>query len=685
MTLCAQTPVGPSTPQPNLRNRGITLVEMLAAMAITLVMMAAVVTMFANISDSVSRRRATIEMATQLRHVRGVLQRDLAGATCPTIPWQKPESNHGYFEIIEGPRTDYDPSVWLRDANDNGAPDGPDAADSTDGSDIELAVSQLPSSNLGTLPGGTTNVTALGAVTDGRGLGDWDDTLMMTVRNETEPFTGRVPDNVVGAFEDWAFKTVESPLAEVVWYALEAPAEARDRKSNYFAEPGFRTIYRRTLLIAPTLDYGLIVEGVRVGPGVVRVLGDGLERDAIDDALASLVAFQDRYDLSVRLEWDPVLGDDGRWKLVANTLGDLTKRENRYEHHGHFEDASGEGRRYPFAVASVGDGYTAGDAVKFVIDPEYAIPTTAAFAAITSANAVVAVVPTDTDLVNDITRKYPVRPFAHVDRQTDIPAPVRAVLNDQGYVVYVTGGIAPLGGERRGQDVMLTDVAAWDLRALDPGAPLYQDASSGLVMQPHDPAWMAAYIADAAASNATNLTNKVGDLANTAGWSFVGQGGYADLGYGFDRLNVASLATPQQLPVYGRAAGAVDLQFFLARSIRNINDIDLAPGYSVYDTWSTHFENNGVNEDGDSNAAGAPLIDEATNGFDDPDPRIGGASTLVDNAADVSVYGVDDVSERETKPPYDVSLRGLQVTLRAYERDSRQLREVTVRQAFVPK
>ena len=23
----------------------------------------------------------------------------------------------------------------------------------------------------------------------------------------------------------------------------------------------------------------------------------------------------------------------GRWKIVANTLGDLTKRENRYEHH----------------------------------------------------------------------------------------------------------------------------------------------------------------------------------------------------------------------------------------------------------------------------------------------------------------------------------------------------------------
>src|SRR3972149_2376877 len=54
--------------------RGFTLVEMLVAMAITLVMMAAVVTLFANVSNSVRNRRATIEMSNQLRHVRHVLQ-----------------------------------------------------------------------------------------------------------------------------------------------------------------------------------------------------------------------------------------------------------------------------------------------------------------------------------------------------------------------------------------------------------------------------------------------------------------------------------------------------------------------------------------------------------------------------------------------------------------------------------
>src|SRR5689334_23689305 len=85
------------------RKRGaFTLVEMLVAMAITLVMMGAVVTLFANISNSVRNRRATTEMSGQLRHMRNVLQQDLRGATCPGITWQRPESNHGYIEIIEG-------------------------------------------------------------------------------------------------------------------------------------------------------------------------------------------------------------------------------------------------------------------------------------------------------------------------------------------------------------------------------------------------------------------------------------------------------------------------------------------------------------------------------------------------------------------------------------------------------
>ena len=46
--------------------------------------------------------------------------------------------------------------------------------------------------------------------------------------------------------------------------------------------------------------------------------------------------------------------------------------------------------------------------------------------------------------------------------------------------------------------------------------------------------------------------------------------------------------------------------------------------------------------------------------------------------------GIDDVGERETVPPYDKPLRGVQLIIRAYERDSRAIKQVRVNQHFMP-
>ena len=147
------------------------------------------------------------------------------------------------------------------------------------------------------------------------GLGDFDDILMLTVRNEHEPFVGRVPKSgrladesprsiqiatLARRFADWESATIESPLAEVVWYAVENPAEdANDDgvndTDNFFGEPGMRTIYRRTLLIAPwinpyrfTSTTGVVDDTFQIGgtgptftaePGLVRILIDDLEQN----------------------------------------------------------------------------------------------------------------------------------------------------------------------------------------------------------------------------------------------------------------------------------------------------------------------------------------------------------------------------------------------------------------------
>ena len=101
--------------------------------------------------------------------------------------------------------------------------------------------------------------------TDGAGLGDYDDVLMLTVRNEHKPFVGRGPSIPTDKTKDnsylnWSYESVESPLAEVVWFAIENPgyttASLTDdpTANHFFGEPGMRTVYRRTLLIAPWLN-----------------------------------------------------------------------------------------------------------------------------------------------------------------------------------------------------------------------------------------------------------------------------------------------------------------------------------------------------------------------------------------------------------------------------------------------
>ncbi|MCA9264620.1 MAG: hypothetical protein KDA60_12255, partial [Planctomycetales bacterium] len=105
-----------------------------------------------------------------------------------------------------------------------------------------------------------------------------------------------------------------------------------------------------------------------------------------------------------------------------------------------------------------------------------------------------------------------------------------------------------------------------------------------------------------------------------------------------------------------------------------------------YDTWATYYERDGIDQDGDlgqldtnndgmvdNNDAyfivGRNGIDEGTNGIDD-------------NPIDFP--GVDDISEREMAPPYDVPLRGIEVRIRKMHFETRQIRQVSVVGDFVP-
>ena len=51
---------------------------------------------------------------------------------------------------------------------------------------------------------------------------------------------------------------------------------------------------------------------------------------------------------------------------------------------------------------------------------------------------------------------------------------------------------------------------------------------------------------------------------------------------------------------------------------------------------------------------------------------------------DDGLNGVDDPGEYQFPAPYSTPLRGIQVKIRTYEPDSKQIREVTIVQDFVP-
>lgn len=690
------------------RPRGFTLVEMLIAMAITLVMVGAVVTLFANISNSVRNRRAVIELSGQMRHARNMLQQDLRGATCNGLVWQRPDENQGYIEIIEGPHREAQASL-LVDGVEN-LTVGPNY-----NPEIDHKTSNIPASNVP-----FQDSTWL---TDGGSLGDYDDILMLTVRNEHEPFVGRVPrtdgssrsvrpdDRRANMMPAWEPTTLSSPLAEVVWYAIENPEEAaNDDAERFFGEPGMRTIYRRTLLIAPffnpyrhTAPNGAVTDTFRIPgdssiftaqPGLVRVLPDDIGVDDVDEAIACLVAFQERFDLSVRLEFDPLLGADpaGRWKIVANTLGDLTKRENRYEHHFFRPTSDPPRREYPFAMVAAGSDYE-GDEVRVVLDPEVKSATSGpnpfragrailkSRAGTNAINQFVAGFRLDTTQTR--VRPLAVRPFAFLNDRSGTLATARVMLNDDGQIVRIVAGPVPLSGERRGEDVMLSDALGFDLRVYDPGAPLFAHRLTETILQPTDPGWLQAYVSNDNMQN--NGSGRIGSSSET--FPFVGQGAFVDLGYGFDarRLNW-TVAYDPELPVPQFASAfstATKPWFFTARPLSDVYGNQLATGFAVFDTWSFHYENNGIDEDNRDNDNNAQTgVDESTNGLDDPGYYFTSAGALI-TPLDTRL-GPDDVGERETVPPYDKPLRGLQAVLRLYERDSRQVRQVSVNQSFVP-
>jgi type II secretory pathway pseudopilin PulG len=355
-------------------------------------------------------------------------------------------------------------------------------------------------------------------------LGDTDDVIMWTIRSKEGSFIGH---NGVDASGNPI--VVQSEVAEVVWFLR--PTLKSDNKTP--VDPPTYTLYRRVFLVLPSL-----------GPASVTTVD----------------AHPEQYDISMHKEGS---------SYVANSLGDLTKRENRVAH-----DPSA----FPFRV-----------------NPALLMP------------------------------------FGH---EFDV-----STGNYQHNTALPTNA-------RYGEDAVLTNVLSFDVQVWDPSAEI-KLTSNGTAVLPDDPGYW-----PPSTSSVSGTT-----------------GAYVNLGWN----NFAAYSTFPSAPF--RTAGRPELpgnasasKLVASNSSPAFNQTWLyyplsSPNYkqpATFDTWSFSYEMDGINE---ANPSSPSTADQGTN-------QIVAIQT--------------GSSDYETSPPYPVPLRGVKIRIRCYEPDSRDVREVTVTESFVP-
>lgn len=501
---------------------------------------------------------------------------------------------------------------------------------------------------------------------DGRFLdptvGDHDDMLLFTTRSVEEPFVGRhaaLPGGVA-----------TSRTAEVSWFM----------RGN--------VLYRRQLLVLP-------------GAPIPFPPPSG---------------FYANYDISVRQEGGRLdrkaagISPMPPVRLVPNSLGDLTNRENRYGH---------QPLAFPHTAWSFGNA------------AEIGLPTLRECSFFTNLNTT----PQGTwplPLVDSPSSSCrlcqslsdPSDPFA-----LRVVPPVFITCGDNrlecnsydggdmwydpyacseqdrrnGAFLGFNGDDDPTdanvkGSTRAGEDIVLTHVLSFDVMMWDPGAPVFYDANLNATVIPQDYGYENEYV----------VPFVLGTLA--PGRSLQSFGAYVNLGYLHDTGKLpddpaggynAVLAAWELANLGAAGVGSSPRPKFGGPGNMNSREAGDYPNVGhaffrplVYDTWSTSYERDGLDQDHDG------LIDEGSNGLDDdgvsgaddwtePEPWIDFNQNNIFDGVDVYIdqngNGVLDWNvEQEAPPPYRQPLRGIQIRIRCLEPDSRQIREVTIVHEFLP-
>ena len=262
--------------------RGLTLVEMLVAMALTLLLMGAVAQIFGVLGQGVNGSRSVAELSARMRATAHRLQQDLAGMTVNPQPPVRPDADTGYLEIIEGPESDQ--VTYLSGAR------------------FDKASGSVVSGKWVGTPQPYQN--AVGS--DDRLVGDVDDILLFTTRSPGDMFTGRADTrntNIEGG-------SLKSPLAEVIWFC---------RPTANAIDPRTYTLYRRQRLVTAQPGAPPFLDPSAASPQ--NSFGGPPNTIPFSD----WTTIYGLTDVSCRREGS---------LAIPNSLGDLSIRENRFLHNG---------------------------------------------------------------------------------------------------------------------------------------------------------------------------------------------------------------------------------------------------------------------------------------------------------------------------------------------------------------
>lgn len=612
------------------RTRGFTLLELMIAAVLTLIMTALVVQVFGYVSDGVFNSRANIGVSEQLRNVKQRLIQDLRGITAPMIPPLDPWADLGYFEYAEGPQVATE---------------------------------------------GTGESGASGAMSI---AGDRDDILMFTTAN----FDG---DEYVGKANGFAGK---SKYAEVAWY-LRSNFSATAR-GGILQQVG--TLHRRIFLVDARYD-----SANSNGPGL------GTSYNQADQSMRQVGGLYENTAMAPYPGGAANNGSNSRPpSVVANSLGDLTMRERRSLHQPYV---------WPHEMM-----YLYGSQV-------------------TGASSMVT---TDTTLKWQSRTAWtpgagvPGYPLSLPWVGSFATGPVNDSIDNSGNYHQVgagtSGGNHPFvvpqaSSSREADDVILTNVLGFDVKVWDPGAPVFRATAVGGsgslgVLVPGDPGY--GYGSDHTKPDGALHRFMQRQFSSSGSYAApVSFGAYVDLNYMWMWGETGTTNEQREYNyLHALAGGGNSYEKFLAtqnggnqvklpkpsfafaRRGRPVSgfpqDIDPSTGKpmytaypAVYDTWSRHYEFDGFDNDGDGQVdEGTNGIDDNGNGFiDEPpvpidfDPAIGKGDGVIDP---FDIWRAEKNGERDAPPPYEAPLRGIKITIRVYEQDSKQVREISVVHEFVP-